>query len=358
MWKGSYRGEPFDSKLALLRLLFNMHWILLITVLGTLLFGGGYYVKNVLMRTEKNYMTESTFKVDYADPDWSTNGTYINYMTWNTWINSKEFLDHVVRHLEEAGKSNALLSEENRVVLTARVDSDLRVPAIVVTSKSREICLDVSKAIELTMVEDFAAGMPKDVESVRVINPATVAMEVIPDVRPLRAFILSAVLTFFFGVTVFLLREWGNDSIWLMSTLHVRYGLEVLDTFEDISFVAGNLFYYKGKKRMAVCSIDDSIDTTEVSEYMYEMDKKVLGENAMEDRWIPVPALLLCDEVCDALREADGILLAVKPGPHEGKKLEYVLRYLEQQKCEITCAILWGADEKLAKLYYGLDNIR
>ena len=43
---------------------------------------------------------------------------------------------------------------------------------------------------------------------------------------------------------------------------------------------------------------------------------------------------------------------------HEGKKLEYVLRYLEQQKCEITCAILWGADEKLAKLYYGLDNIR
>lgn len=358
MWKGSYRGEPFDSKLALLRLVFNLHWILLITVLGTLLFGGGYYVKNVLMRTEKDYMAESTYMVEYVDSDWYNNGKYINHMTWNTWINSKEFLDHVTRHLEDAGKSGTLLSEENRVVLTARVDSDLRVPAIVVTSKSEEICLDISKAIELTMVEDFAAGMPKDIASVRVINPASKTSEVIPDVRPLRAFILSVVLTFFFTVTVFLLREWGSDSIWLMSTLHVRYGLEVLDTFQDISFVAGNLFYYKGKKRMAVCSIDDSIDTTEVSEYMYEMDKKVLGENAMEDRWIPTPALMLCGEVCDTLREADGILLAVKPGPHEGKKLEYVLRYLEQQKCEITCAILWGADERLAKLYYGLDNLR
>lgn len=357
MWKGSYRNESFDLKLAILRLLLNLHWIVLVTVLGTVLFGGGYYVKNVLLRTEKNYMAEADYMVEYIDSDWYNNGKYINHMTWNTWVNSKEFTDNMERHLEEQEQNADILAEENKVVLTVRVDSDLRVPTIMVTSAVPEVCLAVSKAIETTMVEDFAAGMPEDIASIRVIDPADEVAEVIPDVRPLRAFILSAILSFFFAVTVFLLREWGSDSIWLMSTLYTRYGLEVLDTFEDISFVAGNLFYYKDKKRMAVCSVDNGIDTTEVSEYMYEMDKKVTGDDTMENRWIPTPALLLCGEVCETLREADGILLVVKPGMHEGKKLEYVLRYLKQQKCEITCAILWGADEKLSKLYYGLDNI-
>ena len=357
MWKGYYKKEPFDLKLALLRLLFNLHWILLVTILGTLIFGGGYYVKNVLLRTEKSYRATSAYMVEYVDPDWYNNGKYINHMTWNTWINSKEFLDNVDRHLKEEGLPYPA-EMDDKIILTARVDSDLRVPFIEVTTYAPELSLSIAKAIEITMMEDFAAGIPKDVASVRVIDPALEAPEVIPDVRPARAFVLSAILSCFFAVTIFLLREWGSDSIWIMSTLYYRYGLKVLDTIDKVAFQRGNLFYYKDMKRIAVCTIDDSVDTTEVSEFMRQMDLELGEDSFQENRWIPVPALSLCGEVCDTLRAADGILLVVKAGPHAGKPLEYALRYLAQQECGITCAILWGEDKKMSKIYYGLDGIR
>lgn len=355
MQKGYYGEEPFNFKLALLRLIFNLHWIVLITVAGTLVFGGGYCVKHFWMQTEKTYMSTSVFKVDYADENWAQNGTYINYMTWNTWVQSREFLENVERHLEEAGEAADLAGE---VTLTAKVDSDLRVPAVMVTGRNREACLAVSKAVETTMTTDFPIANPEDVSAIRVIDSPKEAPEVLPDVRPVRAFVLSAILSGFFAVVIFLLREWGCDSIWIPSTLHRRYGLRVVDTCDSMSFQVGNLFYYKGMNRIAVCSAFENVDTAEVSEYMNEMDRRLGGNTTPENRFIPTPALSLCGEAPEMLRQADGILLVVQAGAHAGKPLEYALEYLEQQECKITCAILWGGNDKLTKLYYGLDGIR
>lgn len=48
--EASYAKEPFDLRLLLLRLGRNLWKILALTILGTVLFGGGYYVKNVLLQ--------------------------------------------------------------------------------------------------------------------------------------------------------------------------------------------------------------------------------------------------------------------------------------------------------------------
>ena len=68
-----------------------------------------------------------------------------------------------------------------------------------------------------------------------------------------------------------------------------------------------------------------------------------------------MPAPFLCPEVCQKLRETEGVLLLVPAGSYVGKKLEYVLDYLRQQDCSVTAAVLWDADETLLKLYYGLE---
>ena len=65
-----------------------------------------------------------------------------------------------------------------------------------------------------------------------------------------------------------------------------------------------------------------------------------------------MPTPMLCPEVCEQLRETDGVLLAVKAGAHAGKQLEYVKEFLEQQDCEIIAAILWDADEAFIRAYY------
>ena len=41
MWEGSYGKEPFDLRLAALRLIKNIPITTAVTIMGTLLFGGG-----------------------------------------------------------------------------------------------------------------------------------------------------------------------------------------------------------------------------------------------------------------------------------------------------------------------------
>ena len=64
MWEGSYGKEPFDLRLTLLRVIRRLHLIIAVTLAGTLVFGGGYYVKNVLLRSEPVYSAESTCRIE------------------------------------------------------------------------------------------------------------------------------------------------------------------------------------------------------------------------------------------------------------------------------------------------------
>ncbi len=99
--QGSYGKEPFDLRLTVLRMMRRLDKIIMVTLAGTLLFGGGYYVKNVLLRGEPQYSAVSTYKIEYADEDWAQNGTYINATTWNTYVHTEEFLEMVQKHWDE-----------------------------------------------------------------------------------------------------------------------------------------------------------------------------------------------------------------------------------------------------------------
>ena len=70
------------------------------TVVGTLLFGGGYYVKNVVLQPDPGYAASSTYKVEYKENPNAAGAYYINEATWNTMIHTGEFLDGVEKHLQ------------------------------------------------------------------------------------------------------------------------------------------------------------------------------------------------------------------------------------------------------------------
>ena len=95
MWKGSYGKEPFDLRLTVLRFMGNFVNIIVLTMIGTLFFGGGYYVKNVLLGGERQYGATSTYKVDYVTPPVNSGDYFINEATWNTLVQTTEFMDAV-----------------------------------------------------------------------------------------------------------------------------------------------------------------------------------------------------------------------------------------------------------------------
>lgn len=385
MWEGCYGREPFDLRLAMLRLMRNLHKIIFVALAGVLLFGGGYYVRNVLLQGTPDYAATSVYKLEYTDEPSKSGDYYINEMSWNTYVHSKDFLDAVWKHLDEATRvydSVYVTSREQLAsMIEVRVDSDVHIPSTIVTAHSSPWCVLVAQAVEKTMVSEFLESN-QEISGIHVITPAENAVEVEPDVRPARAFALSALLSAFFAVVIFLLRELALDSIWLPATLRMRYGLAAVGTIKSRE-LADNLEYrFRGKKKVAVCAVDESTDLA-----------KVIKELPDIAEWIAVPVQCSTAQrsaalsstaqsstaqssaaqsstvqsstvqsstaqysAAEILRSADACLLAVKAGSHAGKPLEYLLEYFAVQDISVTAALLWEADELLLTAYYGLKK--
>ncbi len=406
IWEGSYAAEPFDFRLTMLRMMRSMGWIVLFTLLGTCLFGGGYYVKNVLLGEKAQYEMTVTCKMEYTTPPVQSGDYYINEMTWNTYLDSQEFL-RMVEQSEPfvymdvtadmwTGQPGGIAD-----ALSAAVASDIHIPSFTVSTPDASKTETLCEVVQEVLTGPFAESL-SEVASIRVIDVSEPEL-VRPDVRPKRAFILSALLSFFFVTVVFLLREIGADSIWLPVTLRSRYGIKALGTIWSPEMRENLKYLCKNKGKVAVCTVDDAPNPQIVIEilqdilqdsFLYEQenpaaqkkdwvvqkkdpavqkkDPKVsrdarrdVKEDSKEDsrgdegtQWLAVPAPILCPESAEALRRADGVLLVVQAGLHAGKPLEYVLEFLAEQDIVVTAALLWNADELLIRSYYLLGRER
>lgn len=384
-WTGYYGKEPFDLRLTVLRMLYRLPVIAAATVLGMLVFGGGYYVKNVLLRSRHLFAATSVYRVEYnVDSEEELQTSYINAMSWNTYMHSQMFLEMLQPHLADGRK---LTEQELAESLEAFLWSDLRMPMVTVTTEEPERTEEILRVVDAVMTQDFSL---REIDSIAVIDPGR-AEEVIPDIRVGRAVILSALLSCFFAVIVLLLKETGDDSIWLPGTIWKRYGLKVAGTLESRELLQ-NLQYFFDEKGscesvqqvvgfrenttlegggqeiteqktefrdgtaqkgavgghgIAVCMVQEELESESVLAGLRKRCPEVVNSS-----WFGVESPLMAPGKCALLREADGILLAVKAGYHAGRRLEYVLEYLEQQDCKVRAAILWEADEKLIRRYY------
>lgn len=357
MWEGSYASEPFDLRLTILRMVRNLGWIVLFTLLGTLVSGGGYYVKNVLLGEIPRYEQTITCKMEYTNPPVQSGDYYINEMTWNTYVDSEEFrgmlwnsdpfvyYDYAVTLDMWTGLPGGVAE-----ALSAAVASDIHVPSVTVSTPMAEKTETLSKAVQEVLTGAFAESLP-EVASIRVIDVSDITL-VRPDVRPLRAFVLSALLSCFFVVIFILLREIGADSIWLPATLRKRYHLKTLGTIYSAEICQNAGYLFKNRRTVAVCTVDDQINPQDATKSMKDILQK--SEDGQKN-WLPVPSPLLCPETVEALRQADGVLLVVEAGLHTGKPLERVLEYFAAQDISVTAALLWNADEALIRSYYRIS---
>ena len=141
------------------------------------------------------------------------------------------------------------------------------------------------------------------------------------------------------------------DALWLPVAMWKRYGLPAIGTLESKALAENIKYLFADKKRVAVCPVTKDTDPAQVLQALQE----VCGTENLQD-WYPVPAPALSPEVCEELREADGILLVVESGIRGNVSLEPVLEYLQQQDCKVTAAIMANADERLLKAYYCLGK--
>lgn len=343
MLECNYSKEPFDLRLTILRLIKRTPVIILISVIGILVYGGGYYMKHIIFAPDI-YVAQSSYKVNYVkDPK---TGIYINEASWRSWLQEDLFIQFIQEHLPMEIDSEALKS-----YLWAELPTDLRKPISFVATPDPELSLTIAGAIEKSFIE-FGTSQ-SEISSIEVVTSATKAEKEIVNMkvrkiiefRPVNACILGGVLTLFFTTLILAIWEIGNDSIWLPDTLAKRYGLKSLGTIHSTYCKENLKFLYKDKTHIGVVSIDNEVDLSNIK-------KLLLEHHDNQKEWILFPTLDLCPESCEKLRDMEGILLVVKAGSSVGKGLEHGLQFLKTQECKITGAILCDADEKLIKRYY------
>lgn len=348
MWEGYYGKEPFDLRLTALRLMRRSKWIIGWTAAGTLLFGGSYYIRNVTC-AEALYRATSVYHVDYAVEEEKDVGTvYINETTWNTYVSSGFFLDAVQQRVD-----TGMTEEELVASIHAVLASDLRVPSTEVTTKDAQKSVAIAGAVEAVMTQQLPE-MVKEAETVRVIAPAETAPLVETDARPVRAFLLGAVVSCFFAVVLMLLKELGDDAVWLPETIERRYGIKTVGTLQSGLLQENIRYLFGGMKKAALCPVQEQLDPKVICGEL----EACAAADAGGTQWLAVPSPVLCPESCRILREADGILLALKAGGKACRQLEYTLEYLRTQDCKITAVILCDADEWLLRCYHGFPKNR
>ena len=339
MKETSWGKEPFDLRLTILRMIRLFPLLAGITALGILLLWGGYYLKNVVLNAEKTYGASATFFIDYADEEWYVNAKYFNDYTWNIWLKSDQFLDAVERYLSESDYAG----EDPKNLFTAEVPADLRVVIIRSIASDPKTATARIEALQKVLQQDFPAFV-EEIGEVRVVDFQEATLN-LKDLRMFRAFVLAAVISLLFAITLLLMRELTQEKIWLPTTLTDRFGLKSLGVPGEKAYAETARHLFAGKKKIAICGAEDGMDLDDVKKKLENCFEKGASVNL-------VKCPLADPEGARSLREAEGILLAVKAGGKDAKNLELLLSFLEQQDCKVTAATLWKEDRWLLKRYY------
>lgn len=350
MLECAYGREPLDCKLLLLRLTKKIWIVVLSALCGALLAGGLYFLCNIAGRGPV-YEAVTNYYVDYGtDPLTNNTFTYINGVTWNdSWVKSDLFLDSI---LERTGAEaerllgHPMTKEELKSFLSATLETDLRMPFTFVRTGNPELTMLLCRALE-EMMQEFGETQ-KEIVSISLIISPTEASLVTVDNRTVNACILGAILGAFFSLVILLMALTMDDSIYIPATFEYRYHIPMLGTIASVELTENFTHLFAGKKKIALLSVEEGTDVGETAEALIGR----LGEALADRELVCMPGLTHCPEALKPIREADGLLLLVEAGAHDGKLMEHTLQLLAKQDIAVTAALLIHAEEGLQRAYY------
>lgn len=339
MWQCNYADETIDKKLFWLCTLKKL-WILAAGICAvSLLLGGSYFLYRNLLASEKQYCAQGDVYVDYIPEDgYGISTVYLNEDVWKALVKSDAFVEKVAERLAQ---ENINISREQILEsVDASLEKETRIVTVKATTADPVISEIMAEAL-LQAVLDYGNDY-KDVASAYVLTAVGGAKRVVTDDWTGRLFLLGAVLGAFVSLTGILLSVSLDDSVYVPEQFERRYGIKMFGIAGEEQ-TNENITYALREAKRVVLTAPEEVAAGETESAL----QALLGENVRVET---VPGQT---GYTDTLRQADGIVLAVESGRHDGKKIENLLRFLDQQGCTVTGAILLYPDERLLRQYYG-----
>lgn len=353
MWKCEYPKEMLDGRLFMRRFRRMLPVLLLEAFLGTAVLFGIYYIKNILLGQKPFYEVKSVYMVEYVTPPVKdSDETYLDAGDWNRWIHSDEFLETVEAKLSWAKGREALI-QSLEVTFPEKEKMDYRVPTVTVMAETPEEAMEMMEAVNACLLEglesmdveitESTSAQADPMDSVRMVAAARrmdvdkEAVMVTADVRPLRALLLSAVVSCFSMGIVFAVKETGSQCIRAPETLRKRYGIPVLGMVritgkKEDSLLKENLRYFLDQEVPAAVLLADK------GEKGREVFQKLADE--MDITWT------VWKEGGEQ-QKSHGVIVAVEAGRKNDEAIRRALETVKKAGIEKAAFLLYGSDRDI-----------
>lgn len=352
MWECNYANEPADHKLFGLLFVKKIKWILFAALIGAVLGSGVYYLINQVFAPPVEYQVKGEVYVEYVIVDgYGISLTCYNAETWNTMIQSDEFMNLIMEAVKEQGffVSRELVKES----VFAELVSDSRLLITSVTMEDPDLAVAVSHGL-LQAIVTF--GEKQDgVKEIRMMSDPEQASALDAENRVGYAALTGAVLFLFLSTVIVMFNIAMDDSVYIPATFEKRYHISSLETLSSPRLFADLAYLLKNSTEVAVLSVADAVPIEEVTNELvrvYEAD----DSKKSTLKFIPFKNIEANPSLVEDIRKTDACILVAGYGRHDGKKIERSLSFLNRQDISIKGALLWGADEKLLSRYYGKQS--
>ena len=330
--------EGMDLRFFLLRL-FNSIWIVIIAALGgAAICAGGYLLYKQVNPTAREYRAETKYYIDFAEDSTGIGYGYYNDFTWNDLMKSDDILPYTLSLLPEG------ISQET------------------VETSDRETVNMIAQATAKSLIH--YPEVIKEIDGIRVIREDAAEEVVFGDLTQNWCFFGMAA-----GFLISVFARWilycMDFSVYLPKDIERRFGLSVMGVFyqekkagqkegkESIygrdEFDANAAYMLKEKEKITIVTVtepkneEELLQTLKNAECMSGKELVYAGSYGKTDY--------------ECIRKADAGILCFTYGGRDSKLAERYLSDLKKQDCEISYAILLGANETMYRRYYwGVGN--
>lgn len=317
----------------------RMWLIITLTIFSAAIAGGIYQVVRAINHGEQYYRVSSDYYL-YFDLEDHPNGVdYYNAYTWDTILRDDPFVDAALEVLPDDYTKEEIISSVSGEML-----GDYRILTVYSTHLIPERAEAIARAYTHSL-EVF----PERVDifkSIEVWSQEECKPVIEKNLTP-NMVIIGAVIGLILALTLCSIHYVLDDSIYVETDFTSRFPIPFFGMLTRKGSdscdreLEDNVNYLLKEDGAYYLAFIDSIEET-VTEKVKSIHKGISG------------SLTLQGSDLETLRQSSGAILMIPWGSKNGNVIEKTLSFLEKQDCKVAGVIVYDAEDKFLKKYYGI----